>query len=61
VIDETVRHFGRLDILVNNAGIGAGKSIEEITLEEWRWVMSVNLDGVFREEWQWRSRGAAGV
>jgi len=47
VIDETVGHFGRLDILVNNAGVGAGKNIEQITLEEWRWVMSVNLDGVF--------------
>lgn len=47
VIDEILAKFGRLDILVNNAGVGAGKNIEEITLEEWRWVMSVNLDGVF--------------
>jgi NAD(P)-dependent dehydrogenase (short-subunit alcohol dehydrogenase family) len=47
VIEQTVGRFGNLDILLNNAGVGAGKNIEEITLEDWRWVMSVNLDGVF--------------
>jgi 3(or 17)beta-hydroxysteroid dehydrogenase len=39
--------FGRLDILVNNAGIGPSGSIEKTTLEEWRRVHAVNLDGVF--------------
>ena len=34
-------------MLVNNAGVTVNKDIEETTLEEWRWVMSVNLDGVF--------------
>jgi NAD(P)-dependent dehydrogenase (short-subunit alcohol dehydrogenase family) len=47
VMGETSKRCGRLDILVNNAGVGAGKNIEELTLEDWRWVMSVNLDGVF--------------
>jgi NAD(P)-dependent dehydrogenase (short-subunit alcohol dehydrogenase family) len=47
VIQQVKKQFGRLDILVNNAGVGAGKNIEELTLEDWRWVMSVNLDGVF--------------
>lgn len=47
VMDEAGERFGKLDILVNNAGVGAGKNIEELTLEDWRWVMSVNLDGVF--------------
>jgi len=46
-LDEVLKRFGRLDILVNNAGVGAGKNVEELTLDEWRWVMSVNLDGVF--------------
>jgi 3(or 17)beta-hydroxysteroid dehydrogenase len=46
-LDEVVKRFGKLDILVNNAGVGAGKNIEELTLEDWRWMMSVNLDGVF--------------
>jgi 3(or 17)beta-hydroxysteroid dehydrogenase len=47
VMGEASKRYGRLDILVNNAGVGAGKNVEELTLEDWRWVMSVNLDGVF--------------
>ena len=46
-LDDVLKRFGRLDILVNNAGVGAGKNVEELTLDDWRWVMSVNLDGVF--------------
>lgn len=40
------RHGG-LDILVNSAGIATVGSIEEVTLDEWRRTLSVNLDGVF--------------
>ncbi|HUG63166.1 MAG TPA: glucose 1-dehydrogenase [Methylomirabilota bacterium] len=47
VVDDTVRQFGRLDILVNNAGIGYGCPPDEQTLEDWRRLMSINLDGVF--------------
>ncbi len=47
VIGETLKEFGRLDVLVNNAGVIFYKKIEETTLAEWRWLMSVNLDGVF--------------
>jgi NAD(P)-dependent dehydrogenase (short-subunit alcohol dehydrogenase family) len=39
--------FGRLDVLVNNAGVADACPPEEQTLERWRWLMSVNLDGVF--------------
>jgi NAD(P)-dependent dehydrogenase (short-subunit alcohol dehydrogenase family) len=47
VIARTVKDFGRLDVLVNNAGVGVGAPPEEQTLEQWRWLMSINLDGVF--------------
>jgi 3(or 17)beta-hydroxysteroid dehydrogenase len=39
--------WGHLDILVANAGISFAKPVTEMSLEEWRNVMAVNLDGVF--------------
>jgi NAD(P)-dependent dehydrogenase (short-subunit alcohol dehydrogenase family) len=39
--------FGGLDILINNAGISIRNSFMEITAEQWRSVVGVNLNGVF--------------
>ncbi len=40
--------YGRLDILFNNAGIGApAVEIDELTVEQWKRVVDVNLTGVF--------------
>jgi meso-butanediol dehydrogenase/(S,S)-butanediol dehydrogenase/diacetyl reductase len=39
--------FGRLDVLVNNAGIGYFRSIAEMSYQEWRTILAVNLDSVF--------------
>jgi 3(or 17)beta-hydroxysteroid dehydrogenase len=47
VMKLSLDRFRKLDVLVNCAGVFLGASIEEITLEKWRWVMSINLDGVF--------------
>jgi len=47
VIAESERAFGGLHVLVNNAGIGLTKDLLEITLEEWRHVHAIDLDGVF--------------
>jgi NAD(P)-dependent dehydrogenase (short-subunit alcohol dehydrogenase family) len=44
---EVERQFGRCDILVNNAGIFPVQSFDEISFEDWRRVMSVNLDSQF--------------
>ncbi|MDB5816753.1 MAG: short-chain dehydrogenase/reductase, partial [Rhizobacter sp.] len=41
------RRFGRIDKLVNNAGVAVFKPALETSFEEYRHVMSVNLDGAF--------------
>jgi NAD(P)-dependent dehydrogenase (short-subunit alcohol dehydrogenase family) len=40
-------HFGALHIAVNNAGVAMhGTPLENVTLEEWEWVIGVNVKGV---------------
>ncbi len=46
-VAQTVARFGGLNILVNSAGISLTKTVEETTLEEWRAVHAIDLDGVF--------------
>ena len=47
VTDAVAAEFGRIDILVNCAGVVLLKDIEATTLDEWRALMAVNLDGTF--------------
>ncbi len=47
-MSAAVAAMGRVDTVIANAGIGAGaRSFSEMTVETWRRVLSVNLDGVF--------------
>ena len=45
--ERVIKWFGRVDSLVNNAGVAIFKPAEETTFEEWRRIMSTNLDGAF--------------
>jgi NAD(P)-dependent dehydrogenase (short-subunit alcohol dehydrogenase family) len=48
LFEKIEQAFGRLDVLFNNAGTGAPAiPLEELTLEQWRRVVDVNLTGAF--------------
>ncbi|WP_449433443.1 SDR family NAD(P)-dependent oxidoreductase [Pseudomonas putida] len=40
--------FGKVDVVLNNAGIGNSQRVLEISEEDWRAMLSTNLDGVWR-------------
>jgi NAD(P)-dependent dehydrogenase (short-subunit alcohol dehydrogenase family) len=42
----TYRAFGNVHVVCNNAGVAAGGGIDHISLDNWRWVLDVNLMGV---------------
>jgi NAD(P)-dependent dehydrogenase (short-subunit alcohol dehydrogenase family) len=47
VVEETAARLGRLDILVNAAGVTSDAPLWEMTEEQWRRVLDVNLKGAF--------------
>ena len=47
MVDKIVEDLGPIDILVNNAGTFAGGMIGEIEYEEYRRIMSINVDALF--------------
>jgi NAD(P)-dependent dehydrogenase (short-subunit alcohol dehydrogenase family) len=47
LFDVTVARFGRVDVVFNNAGVSAGGPIEDLTFEQWKSVVDINLTGPF--------------
>ncbi len=47
LLTGTLGRYGKLNILVNSAGIGFAKPIVDMSYDEWRNVIQVNLDSVF--------------
>ncbi|MEL7108751.1 MAG: SDR family NAD(P)-dependent oxidoreductase [Pseudomonadota bacterium] len=43
---KTVEHFGKVHIVVNNAGVALGGDPGDISIEDWRWIVDINLMGV---------------
>ena len=47
VVEQVVEHFGRVDALINNASVWLSAPFAEITYEDWRAALDVNLTGPF--------------
>ena len=47
LFERTTSRFGRVDFLFNNAGVSGGGPIEDITFEQWKQVVDINLTGSF--------------
>ena len=47
LVEEVRYHLGGVGVLVNNVGDYLYKPIEEVSLEEWRWILDTNLTATF--------------
>lgn len=46
VVKKYLTEVGGIDLLVNNAGVSDGGYVEDYSLENWDWLLSINLNGV---------------
>ena len=46
--DTVLQRWGGLQVLVNNAGVAASGNVEDTSMEDWQWVLDIDLLGVVR-------------
>lgn len=62
MFDNIISKFGKIDVLVNNAGIVYDRAFDEITIEEFKRTLEVNVIGAFiaaREATKFMSKGCS--
>ncbi len=47
LIEDTVKHFGRIDALVNNAGINIDRTMKKMSVDDWNKVIQTDLNSCF--------------
>ena len=47
LFESVVAAFGRVDFLFNNAGVSVGGPIEDLSYEQWKQAVDINLSGAF--------------
>jgi NAD(P)-dependent dehydrogenase (short-subunit alcohol dehydrogenase family) len=46
LLQKTLSKYGEVHLLINNAGVAPGGAVWEVTLNDWEWVLGVNLRGI---------------
>ena len=46
--DEVRSRWDSIDVVINNAGVGSGGGLMDATMDEWHWMLNINLLGVVR-------------
>jgi len=47
MVNKTIEKFKKIDILINNAGVGRFSRIDQFSIEDYNFIMDVNVKGVF--------------
>lgn len=46
--EAILSRWGSIDVIINNAGVASSGTFEEITIDNWEWMLSINLMGVVK-------------
>lgn len=46
--DKAIEAFGNIDVVINNAGVGIRGSLEDVSMDDWRYIVNTNLFGQIR-------------
>lgn len=44
--DQTVKAYGHADLVINNAGVAVSQTVEDVSYEDFEWIMGINFWGV---------------
>ncbi len=54
--DKAIAEFGNIDILINNAAVGVRGTLDNVSIEDWKFIINTNLMGYIRKVCGYRRR-----